>query len=294
MDEAPAAHLLLVDDEEEFRLATGRALKRRGFEITEAGDGTEALDKIAERRPDLVLLDLKMPGMSGIETLQRLREREAALPVILLTGHGNLPAALAGIRLDVADLLQKPVDVDELAERIRMLLRRDLGAQGLRERSVAELMVSPALYPRLYVDQEIREVVDVLCDAFLRPRDEEARSLGLRSALVYDRSGTFLGLVRFSDLLKLVLPKNLEGSPASGWSAGMFLAQCKLIGRRKLRELIAEPVTVGLDAPLLEAVELMVQHRLISLPVTDGTRLCGVLRERDVILEIARSMELWG
>ena len=293
MDPDPTVHLLLVDDEAEFRLATGKALRRRGFEVSEAGDGAEALARIAERRPDVVVLDLKMPGMSGIETLQRLRQREATLPVIVLTGHASLRSALAGIELEITDFLQKPIEVEQLAERIRLLQRRDAGGRPLREKSVAELMVSPALYPRLFVDQPVREVVDVLCDAFLRPRDEEARYLGLRSALVYDRNQVFLGLVRFSDLLKLVLPGDL-GEPPISSSAQMFLAQCKLIGSRQLRELVGEPISLPIDASLMQAIHLMVRHRLINLPVMNGPRLLGILRERDVILEIARNMELWG
>jgi CheY-like chemotaxis protein len=292
--DATTVQLLLVDDEEEFRLTTGKALERRGFRVTGAGDGAEALKRIAERRPDVVLLDLKMPGMGGIETLQRLRERDATLPVVLLTGHGNLQDALAGIKLEIADFLQKPIDVDQLCERIHWLLRRDAETRSLREKSISELMVSHTLYPRLYVDQPVREVVDVLCDAFLRPRDEEARSLGLRSALVFDDNGVFLGLVRFSDLLKLVLPNHLGESPYASSFTGMFLAQCKLIGSRQLRELMGERISVALDAPLMEAVHLMVRRRLISLPVMSGARLVGVLRERDLILEIARNMELWA
>ncbi|MBU1651934.1 response regulator, partial [bacterium] len=65
--------VLLVDDEEDFRLATAQALSTRGFEVERAGSGGEAIKSINQNRPDIVLLDLKMPGLSGIETLQKIR-----------------------------------------------------------------------------------------------------------------------------------------------------------------------------------------------------------------------------
>ena len=81
--------VLLVDDEAEFRETASRVLTRRGFEVLEAGDGFKALELHRTQAPDVVLLDLKMPGLSGIETLQKMRETTPALPVMILTGHGD-------------------------------------------------------------------------------------------------------------------------------------------------------------------------------------------------------------
>jgi CBS domain-containing protein len=97
-------------------------------------------------------------------------------------------------------------------------------------------------------------------------------------------------MLRFSDLLKLVLPSFLADSPYSTYFTGMFLAQIKVMGGDGFLHLMAEPVTVRVDAPLMEAVHLMVRHHQISLPVMDGERLVGVLRDRALVGEIARSV----
>lgn len=290
MNNSKKLTLLLVDDEPDFRRATSNALGRRGFTVIEAGSGEEALKLIASQRPDIVVLDLKMPGMGGIESLRKLRETDENLPVIILTGHGDVDSAIAGIRLSVVDFLQKPVDIDQLAVRIRTLL--ELGAdRPLRERTIRELMISPENYPRLYDDQPVTDALSVMRKAFYQPVTEGGQTGQFRSALVYDRKGNFLGLIRFIDLLNLVLVPFLEDSPYTTYFTGMFLAQCKVIGNRHLRELLAENITVAVDEPLMKAVHLMVNHYLINLPVMDGDRLVGILRERDIVLEIARNAE---
>jgi CheY-like chemotaxis protein len=279
--------LLLVDDEDDFRQATGRTLQRRGFSVTEAANGMEALEALKHERPDIVVLDLKMPGLSGIETLQRMRETEPEVPVIVLTGHGDFESAVASIRLSIVDFLQKPVDVDELAGRIRSLLERG-GVKPLDEPTIAELMVSPSGYPRLYVDEPVTKVLGALRDAFFKPVMEGGVPGQVRSALVYDRKEEFVGLIRFTDLLKLVLPPFLEMSEYTSYFTGMFLAQCKVVSNRSLSDIVESRVTVDVRAPIMEAIHLMAKHHLVNLPVTRGNRLVGILRERDIILQVAR------
>ncbi len=282
--------LLLVDDEDDFRQATATALGRRGFTVTDVADRTEALTAINFERPDVVILDLKMPGMGGIETLQEIREMDATLPVIILTGHGDFDAATAGIKLDIIDFLQKPIDMEQLAKRIRTLLGRDI-EKPMRERTITELMAPPSRYPRLYVDEPVSDAIARLREAFYQPVVEGVQAGQVRSALVYDRSEKFVGLVRFVDMLKLVLPPFLEDSPYTTFFTGMFMAQCKLIGRRNIHELMDELVSVEIHDPIMKAIHLMVHHHLINLPVMDEGELVGILRERDIILEIAEGME---
>jgi CheY-like chemotaxis protein len=283
-------HVLLVDDESELRHSLGQRLSLRGFDVTEASSGEEAIEKIADPAPDLVVLDLKMVGMGGVETLQRIRQKNRTLPVVVLTGHGNLKDALAGFSLEISGFLNKPVGAEKLGACIRSVLARAPEDRALREKTISELMVSPGRYPRVCADQPVHQVFDILANSFLRPPDEEARKLGLRSALVYDREERFLGLVRFSDLLKLVLPGFMSDSPYFNYFRGMFIAQCKLIGERTLADIMGELLSIDVEAPLMEAVQLMVRHRVISLPVMRGDELVGILRERDVILEISREM----
>ena len=282
--------LLLVDDEEDFRRATATALSRRGFTVTDAANGDEALEAIKHELPDVVILDLKMPGKSGIETLQEIRRIDADLPVIILTGHGDLEAAMAGIKLDIIDFLQKPVDMDRLSKHIHRLMDRDAEV-AMRERTIAELMAPPSRYPCLYIDQPISDAIATLRETFYRPVGEGVQPRQVRSALVFDRSGKFLGFVRFVDMLKLVLPQFLEDSPYTTFFTGMFLAQIKLIGKRNIHDLMGDLVSVNVHDPIMEAIHLMVHHHLINLPVMDKGKLVGVLRDRDIILEVAKGME---
>jgi CheY-like chemotaxis protein len=287
--ESTNIRLLLVDDEEEFRRATSQILKRRGFTIREASSGEEALKEIERERPDIVLLDLKMEGMGGIETLRRIREIDDTLHVIILTGHGDFDSAMSGIKLDIVDFLQKPVDIDQLAVRIRAMLVRGEKAI-LRESTIRDLMVSPSLYPRVYVDEPVSAMLKALSKAFFQPVPDGIRTGQVRSVLAYDRSENFLGIIRFNDLLKLLLPPFLEQSPYASFFTGMFLAQCKVLGNRSIQELVEDQVSIHASVPLMEAVSLMVRHHLINLPVFEKGALVGILRARDIMLEIERNL----
>jgi CheY-like chemotaxis protein len=221
--------LLLVDDEDDFRRATSAALGRRGFTVTEAATGVEALHVIRNDRPGIVLLDLKMPGMSGIETLQVIREQDATLPVIILTGHGDYDAAVAGIKLEIVDFLQKPIDMDKLGDRIRGLLEQGIENESLREPTISKLMVSPSLYPRLSVDESAADAVKALQKAFYKSVPEESGPGEVRSALVYSKDDKFLGIIRFHNLLRPLLRPYIGDSPYATFFTGMVLAQCKVL-----------------------------------------------------------------
>lgn len=282
-----SVRVLLVDDEEVFRQGTAKLLARRGFLVEEASSGVVALERVRGSVPDVVILDLRMPGMDGIATLQQIRAIAPDLPVIILSGHGQYDDAVASIKLAVVDFLQKPVDIELLVARIHHAHEHGHRVV-LRERTIAELMVPPDGYRRLYVDQPVADAVEALKTTFFAPRElSGATQERLRSVLVFDRNDRFVGILRFPDLLKLVLPPFFTNLPYTSYYTGMFLAQCKLMGNRKIADLLEEPVSVAEDAPLIEAVHLMVIHHLINLPVMRAGHLVGIIREKDVILEIA-------
>ena len=115
--------LLLVDDEEEFLASTAAALKRRGFDIHTAGDGVSALKMIEKAVFDIVVLDIKMPGIDGAEVARRLSKEHQDLPVIILTAHGSIPQAFEASKDGVYDYLAKPCDIDLLVEKIKEAVR---------------------------------------------------------------------------------------------------------------------------------------------------------------------------
>ena len=110
--------VLLVDDEVEFVETLSMRLETRGFRVEVARSGEMAVDKAQEQPFDAVLLDLAMPGMDGIDTLKRLRELNPDSQVILLTGQATVQKATEAMRLGALDLLEKPVSIDVLVEKI--------------------------------------------------------------------------------------------------------------------------------------------------------------------------------
>ncbi len=279
--------LLIVDDEADFRRAVSQGLSRRGFEIREAASGEEGLAAINEKLPDIVLLDQKMPGLSGIDTLREIRKISDELPVIILTGHGNYDTALAGIRLDIVDFIQKPVDVDQLSERIHSLLARD-AKDLMREPIISELMAPPDLYPKVYTDELMNSVLKAISDAYRKPIADNSNYGQVRSALVYNRKEEFEGMIRFSDLLRLLIPDALRDSPYASFFTGMLLAQSKVFGTKTIESLVRKQEVVDVETPLMEAVHLLVEHKLINIPVTRKGKLVGILRGRDIIIAAAR------
>jgi CheY-like chemotaxis protein len=278
--------LLLVDDEVEFREATGQALKRRGFAVTLADSGEQALALIRSSLPDIIVLDLKMEGMDGIDTLVEVRKVNKDLPVVILTGHGGFDDAMAGIRLEIVDFLQKPVDVAHLAARIRSLLNRRRRGP-LKERSIGELMVPASAYRRVHSDQPVREVIGLMRDELFRGEVGKVTEQGRRTVLVYDRNERFVGCLRLTEILELALPSFLRDTPYASFFTGMFVAQCKIVGKQPVGELTSPAPRVEIDAPLMEALHLMVSERVINLPVFRNGELVGILRDKDLLLEIA-------
>ena len=123
--------VLLVDDDEVFRRVMGGELRRLGYDVVAAGAGGEALREASAREPDVVLLDLRLPDMSGLEVLKALRECAPGSEVVMLTGHGSIDTAIESIRLGAFDYVVKPCPIGELEVRVQRAVER----QALRRRA---------------------------------------------------------------------------------------------------------------------------------------------------------------
>ncbi|MEE9418363.1 MAG: response regulator [Desulfatiglandaceae bacterium] len=106
--------ILLVDDEEGIRKVLGISLKDSGYEVLTAESGAEALRIFSKERPPIVLTDIKMPGMDGIELLQRIKEERPETEVIMITGHGDMELAIESLKFDATDFVTKPINDDVL------------------------------------------------------------------------------------------------------------------------------------------------------------------------------------
>jgi DNA-binding NtrC family response regulator len=111
--------VLLVDDEEEFLETLTKRLKKRNVNVASAGDGRDALEFLSRNPVDVVVLDVRMPGMDGIEILRRIKESYPLTEVIMLTGHANLEVAVEGMELGAFDYLMKPVNIDDLLYKLQ-------------------------------------------------------------------------------------------------------------------------------------------------------------------------------
>jgi two-component system response regulator MprA len=134
--------ILVVDDEPAVREALERALKTQHYTVTTAADGMQALDAIAEQRPDLVLLDVLMPVMDGLEACRRLRELRDRTPVLMLTARDAVGDRVEGLDAGADDYVVKPFALEELLARVRALLRRS-GAPGDEPLRFADLVLDP-------------------------------------------------------------------------------------------------------------------------------------------------------
>jgi len=132
------SNILVIDDEEGLRHTLGRVLRQAGYQVTTAGEGREALRLVnagfENASPfDVVYLDIRLPGMDGLQILKEIRLRDAQLPVILLTAFGSLKTAVEALRLGATDYLLKPLDPEVLVARTRVLLEEQAVERRRRE-----------------------------------------------------------------------------------------------------------------------------------------------------------------
>jgi len=115
---SPRIRVLVVDDEEDFAVALAARLERRGFAAAFVFNGPDAVAAARAGAVDVAVLDLKMPGMDGLETLRELARVAPAVRVIVLTGHGTVASGIEGMRVGAEDYLQKPADIETLCTAI--------------------------------------------------------------------------------------------------------------------------------------------------------------------------------
>ncbi|HUX20056.1 MAG TPA: response regulator [Spirochaetia bacterium] len=134
--------ILVVDDERNIRLTVGQALGKLGVIVLEAVTGEEALDTLRKERVSVVLLDLKMPGIDGMEVLRRLRELGKETKVVIITAHGTIDNAVEAMKLGAVDFIQKPFTPDEIRQITQKALKRK---EGFFKRISFEREVTPEM-----------------------------------------------------------------------------------------------------------------------------------------------------
>lgn len=111
-------NVLIIDDEERFLKTTQVLLEKEGYTVFTAADGLQGLNILNDKRIDVVILDVKMPGMDGVEVLRRIKAVHPLVEVLMLTGHATMETAIDGLKLGASDYLTKPCDISVLKQKI--------------------------------------------------------------------------------------------------------------------------------------------------------------------------------
>lgn len=286
--------ILLVDDEKYFLQSLTKRLKRRNQYVKTAESGPEALALMENESFDVVILDVKMPEMNGIEVLQEIKRRFPDTEVIMLTGHATIESGLDGVRFGAFDYLMKPTDIEILMAKLEAAYenktKRDLkirDAEFERDRGliIEEILLKDVVnrdIPYLYADSSLADAV--------RTFQKKPDAPVAEKIFVINDSGEFLGKVKRKHILRAVTPifqkeKIITGDDLT-WeeflNKGPGPAGTLSIGKI----MNTEVKFLGAEAQILEAVKFMIDNNLAVLPVVEGKKLLGTVRIYDLLLVI--------
>ena len=137
MDEELKAKVLLVDDEADFLATLAERLETRGLKVNTATSGEDAVAKVDSQSFDLIVLDLAMPGIDGLETLKRIKAKQPEAEIIMLSGQGSIKTSIEAMKLGAEDFIEKPVNITELMDKISEA--KDKRMLVLQAKSVKEI-----------------------------------------------------------------------------------------------------------------------------------------------------------
>jgi len=282
---SPGSTVLVVDDERTLARAIKTYLSEAGYEAEVAGDGETAVELLPRLRPDVIFADVRLPGMTGIDLLRRVREFDPAIPVIMMTAYGTIEGAVEAVKLGAFDYMKKPVDLEELkllADRARenAVLKQELSYY--RRRGAGEAQPTGILGR----SPEIREIMD---------RVRQVAALAeLPPVLITGETGTGKGLIArtlhgsgaragkpFIDVNCTALPANLMEAELFGYERGAFTdAKESKLGLFEA----AEGGFLFLDE--IGDLELSLQGKLLRAIEERMVRRVGGIRDRRIDVRI--------
>jgi DNA-binding response OmpR family regulator len=304
--------ILLVDDEAPFVEAIARRLGKRNIEVLKAFSGEEGLEKLqSNQNLDVVVLDVKMPGMDGIEALKRIKSEYPLVEVIMLTGHATVDTAIGGLKMGAFDYLMKPCDLDELVEKVQKASRRKLAQEEkMREwerfvdgSNLRELMIPIQEYATVSEDANLLEAINALEEA---QKAFDPKRYRHRAVLVLDQKKRVVGKVSQHDIIQGLEPhyqqlekqgqQGLERFGLSDFFVNSVLQEYRLWERpmanlrekateQRVKHIMSAPMEqeyIDIGASMNEAIHRLIIGRHHSLLVREHGSIVGILRLTDV------------
>ncbi len=262
-----AARVLIVDDDRDISMLLSTLMKKAGLASMVAHDGETALQRVPVERPDLMLVDVRMPGIDGMEVLKRVKETNPHLPVVLITAHAEIPATVAAMRAGAFDYLAKPFDHSEVMRVVRAALaERQRRRRSQNEEISADNCLRVMMGPSDAVTRIIREVNRVAQSNFsVIIQGETGSGKELVARAIHQLSSRDDG--PFIPLDCGAIPETLIESELFGYQKGAFTgATAPKAGKFEA----AQGGTLFLD-------------EIANLPVASQTRLLRVLQEKAVL-----------
>jgi CheY-like chemotaxis protein/CBS domain-containing protein len=289
--------VLMVDDEERFRTTTAKILARKGFDTILAASGEEALEKLAEK-PDVVILDVKMGGLDGHETLKLIKDKLPELPVIMLTGHGDMPGAKKALDTGAFDYLAKPCDVDLLSTKLQDAFEYATKAPYV-EKLAKGIMIPLDEYTQIPLNSTVRDAIKALEESMHHlMATDRLMDTGHRSVVVTHPDGSVAGLLSPLDLVDAIRPGYLSAPKPSmadslQYSAmfwqGLFSSRVREIMGNPVRDIMSDTIPViAADANLMDVANTMITLPARRMLVRDGKEDIGIVREQELFYEIAK------
>ncbi|MCF8050142.1 MAG: response regulator [Desulfobacterales bacterium] len=304
--------IMLVDDEVSFVEAISKRMGKRGMEPVSAFSGEECLELLkSNEHIDVIILDVKMPGMGGIETLKIVKQKYPLIEVIMLTGHATMETAIEGIKMGAYDYLMKPCEMDELLHKVNSAAKKKQThekkvhdwARFMESGSLKELMVPIDEYATVSENANVFEAISALEEAQNSFNPERYRH---RAILVLDEEKRVVGKLNQHDIIQALEPQYKKSKERSERVLGHFgFGQTFIesvsshysmwdnplqdIYKKTFEQNVKSFMHVPTEAEYIEDSASMNDaiHRLIigkhqSLLVTGGSGVVGVLRLTDV------------